>query len=717
MVRLYHTVRCGGSFDSEGHTLRGAWNIMGTQDCTFPLVPQVLVFLLTWLGVCLFPLSAFASRPVWIRPSTSWGRGEVRYFRFLFPADSPSRKGWIKASADDEFEAFLNGHPLGCGKAWEVAVTFDVSTRIREGLNVLAFRVVNRKDTGGLIAEGEFVLSSGETARIATDSSWKVQHQLEDGWTLLDFDDQGWTFVETGYSDQRFGPSLSEKEELMRAELERNPVSLPRTSPRPELFVGETFRSQNAVWQDVEQLRRVCDILRDMRFNLISIDIPWGKVEREPGQYDFSAFDLRIHELLRHGFCLQIKVNFLGSEGGQRHPVWLDRKESLYKRSSSGKRDQNATLTYASEELNQRMAKFCAAVAKHYRDYPVINYSLLSSVSGEVEYHHAEYQDYSEPAQDQFRRWVTTRYGTVDALNKTWGTNLSSFDEVALPVPQDPVPDDKFDFDPTIVDFFRYREFCLDTYFVTLAQGFREGDPNAQVALTVGHVLSQECARRNTLSAFRWLRHADWFWVDPAPTDFYPIRIAVGRACQLLGKRLAVELDGLYAYRRDHADVFEAFPRQTRLSFEGRAEMVTTANWQFAAYGPSFDPPEFDRFGEAHRGMAAFLSPGKVQVPDTATDAVYISKWTMFATHGNGKAWKKIEEYYKSLYGDGDRLVDVITDDVFTASPAVLARYKRIHVPYAPVVEKIAWDALRSSGVELVALDPWGSFDELGNQR
>ncbi len=659
-------------------------------------------------------LCAETSKPLWIHTPHAWEPSEVRYFRYCFTADSPATEGFIKVSADDEFELFVNGYRVGTGCFWQVSVTFDVSLGIREGRNAIALSVLNNAGTGGLMVEGKFVLASGEAVRIATDGSWKVSAQKEEGWTSPDFDDSTWSLARAGYCDARFGTSLEEKEERMRLEHQGQPISLPRTDREPVRFVGQTFRSHNPVWKDVEQLRRVSLLLKDMGFNMISVDIPWGEVETEPGVYDFSSMDLRLQEVLRHGFYLQLKVGFLGGDGGWRLPPWIAENERLYKRSPSGERDATSTLTYASDELNRHLAEFCRTVADHYRDYPVVNYSLLSSRSGEVEYNHAHYQDYSEPAQEQFRRWLKERYEAVESVNELWGAKFASFDEVMLPVPQDPVPDGEFDFAASIVDFYKYREFSLQRYFDTLVRGFRVGDPEAEVALTIGHVLSADCARRNSLSAYRWVRNADWLWIDPAPRDFYPIRIAIGRAARLIGKKLAVEIDGLYAYKRDSVGVFETFPRQTLLSFEGGARIMTTANWQFAAYGPTTEPPEFERFAEAHRGMAAYASPGTVHERATATDAVYISKWTMFTTHGNRRVWEKIEQYYQHLYGASQRLVDIITDDVFTDNGSVLRRYERIHIPHAPVVQSRARETLERSGVELIAPEPWGLFDEYG---
>ena len=193
---------------------------------------------------------------------------------------------------------------------------------------------------------------------------------------------------------------------------------------------------------DVSLLRPVLAVAKEMGFNTICVDVPWGRVEMSPEKFDFAWFDARLEEIERQGFYIQVKFNLLG---GPRLPRWIVEDERLCKRSSDGRKDENATLTYASQELNQQLASFFRATAEHFRKYRIINYSPFVSVAGEMEYHHAYYQDYSAPAQEAFREWLRVRYATVDGLNFAWKTSYARFDEIRLSVPRDPTPPDAFD--------------------------------------------------------------------------------------------------------------------------------------------------------------------------------------------------------------------------------------------------------------------------------
>ena len=249
------------------------------------------------------------------------------------------------------------------------------------------------------------------------------------------------------------------------------------------------------------------------------------------------------------------------------------------------------------------------------------------------------------------------------------------------------------------------------------AESIRAGDPNAKVALTIGRVFTPDCARRNSFSAYRWLRHADVLWTDPAPVDCYPFRMAEARAAQIVGKPFAIEVDGLYAYVRDKTEPLQAYSEQSRLTFQSGASILTTSNWHYASNDPNQLPTEFQRHADIHRAIAAARSLDVSPPLPPATEAVYVSKWTMFAAHGFHGPYASIEKAFMELYGNGERLVDVVSDDLFIPDPNILKRYVRIHIPYAPVVSDEAMAALERSGVVLEAPGPWGQYNEYGKDR
>jgi len=672
-------------------------------------------FVLALLLIAAADSSAQSTVPHWISAPTEEETEGTRFFRHTFALDTRPSSGTIKVCSREESQVFVNGYCVGTTTTHYVPVTYHLATGLRAGENLIAVAVRNSAALPALIVEAHYYDGDTEPITVVTDEAWRVSSVGADGWSALAFDDEHWRHAVAGSSDPGFGPTLTAREEAFRLEHEASPLTLPWRKPEPARFAGQTFRSNSDVFKDVYELRRTLLALHDMNFNLICIDIPWGAVEVEPDVFDFAWFDIRVQEIVRAGFWLQVKLNVLGGTWG--HPQWIAKEERFFKRSPENEKDTNQTLTYASEELNQELAYFFRTVAEHYRDYPIVNYSPFVSISGEIEYHHGYYQDYSAPAEEAFRTWLAEHYGGIDALNSAWESEYATFSDISQPVPVDPVPKATFDFNPRVVDFFKYREDCLDAYARMFADALRVGDPGAKVALTVGHALSGECARRNTLSAFRWLRHADVLWVDPAPTDYHPIRIAVGRAATLMSKNFAVELDGLYAYVRDKVDANLAFPEQAKAAFEGGAPLLTAANWRFASYGPQGTEAEFFQYETAHRGMASAASPTCVPVLGPAKEAVYVSKWTMFTTHGNPAAWKAVQDAYQALYEREGRMVDIVTDDQFIPDPGVLKVYEHIHVPFAPVVSDVAMEGLRSCGVPLVADEAWGKYDEYGDVR
>ncbi|RBJ70007.1 beta-galactosidase, partial [Pseudomonas sp. MWU12-2534b] len=79
--------------------------------------------------------------------------------------------------------------------------------------------------------------------------------------------------------------------------------------------------------------------------------------------------------------------------------------------------------------------QICTAVAERYGRHPAVRYWQTDNELG----CHQTVVSYSPAALVRFRAWLKARYGTIDALNRAWGTVFWSmeyrhFDEVDAPV-------------------------------------------------------------------------------------------------------------------------------------------------------------------------------------------------------------------------------------------------------------------------------------------
>lgn len=98
---------------------------------------------------------------------------------------------------------YVNGLPAAEGTGGDQrrsCVTVDLSGRLREGENVLAYRqqVFGRSGPrvgGRFVLEGAAVLADGKTVRFASGPEWRGSFTADDDWTEQEFDDSEWNVL------------------------------------------------------------------------------------------------------------------------------------------------------------------------------------------------------------------------------------------------------------------------------------------------------------------------------------------------------------------------------------------------------------------------------------------------------------------------------------------------------------------------------------------
>jgi len=99
-------------------------------------------------------------------------KGEIRYFRKTFSLDAIPTKAELSALGDDEAAVFMNGKPALVNKAWNKAVTVDVTKQLKAGENLLAARVENEDGEAAFLAVLELTYPGGRQQKLVTDTSW-----------------------------------------------------------------------------------------------------------------------------------------------------------------------------------------------------------------------------------------------------------------------------------------------------------------------------------------------------------------------------------------------------------------------------------------------------------------------------------------------------------------------------------------------------------------
>lgn len=121
-------------------------------------------------------------------------------------------------------------------------------------------------------------------------------------------------------------------------------------------------------------------------------------------------------------------------------PVWLmrERPEVLSvgpdgRRRAYGSRRHTCPTSPAYREEGRRIT---SALAQRYGRHPAVTAWQIDNEPG----NHDSARCWCDECQAAFTRWLADRFGTVEALNRAWGTvfwsqTYSGFDEVRLPVP------------------------------------------------------------------------------------------------------------------------------------------------------------------------------------------------------------------------------------------------------------------------------------------
>jgi len=111
----------------------------------------------------------------WIWAQETHDRQECRFVRtFEIPRGTQVTSAWLRMTADNSYQLFLDGQPVGRGGDWRVLIEYDVKLLLTPGEHVLAVSALNDFDVAGLLFGMRVEMSDGRVIEIASDDSWKI---------------------------------------------------------------------------------------------------------------------------------------------------------------------------------------------------------------------------------------------------------------------------------------------------------------------------------------------------------------------------------------------------------------------------------------------------------------------------------------------------------------------------------------------------------------
>ena len=115
-----------------------------------------------------------------------------RYFRRTFEAPEGFLGVWLEIAADNAYEAFLNGEPVGSGDNWETPGFHTLTKHAQAGSNILAVKCVNGGGPAGLLAAIRILPKTGSETLVTTGAAWKCTQAHYDDWTQADHTEVNW---------------------------------------------------------------------------------------------------------------------------------------------------------------------------------------------------------------------------------------------------------------------------------------------------------------------------------------------------------------------------------------------------------------------------------------------------------------------------------------------------------------------------------------------
>lgn len=175
----------------------------------------------------------------------------------------------------------------------------------------------------------------------------------------------------------------------------------------------------------------------------------WAEIEKEPGKFDFSSYDVLVEKLSQHGLKW---VPFLILGPYYATPKWFqESNESVYARCVEHSKDSKIQSLW-NPHLPKYVDRFISIFAGHYNDINIFE-SILLGISGN--WGEAIYPStgcfyggfHTHPgwwcgdvyATLRFRQWAMEKYESLDLLNANWNTNFRKVEEIIFPTIKQPL--------------------------------------------------------------------------------------------------------------------------------------------------------------------------------------------------------------------------------------------------------------------------------------
>ena len=129
----------------------------------------------------------FGAKWIWFNegnPAVSGPPG-IRYFRRFVKVDGAVTSARMVLTADNKFEAWVNGRRAGSGDDWHHGYDVDITAQLQPGTNIIAVSTENTGDLpnpAGLLAAVKIEYADGRTEALRSDGAWEAARIVSENW-------------------------------------------------------------------------------------------------------------------------------------------------------------------------------------------------------------------------------------------------------------------------------------------------------------------------------------------------------------------------------------------------------------------------------------------------------------------------------------------------------------------------------------------------------
>ncbi|MBU3918525.1 beta-galactosidase [Patescibacteria group bacterium] len=171
--------------------------------------------------------------------------------------------------------------------------------------------------------------------------------------------------------------------------------------------------------------------------------VTWAEIEKEPGKFDFSTYDVLVEKLKKHNLKW---VPFFILGPNYATPKWFQESdECVYAKCLEHNRESKIQSIW-NPFLPKQVDRFLKMLSERYQDKSVLE-SICLGISGNwgesiypVEggfyknfHSHKGWWCGDKYAVENFRKYITKKYNSLNELNAAWKTDISSFELINFP--------------------------------------------------------------------------------------------------------------------------------------------------------------------------------------------------------------------------------------------------------------------------------------------